>query len=116
MMQALTDQVGALAGTTQYGAAITHADIFSYKDPIDGSTSKNQGIRIYFADGGRIVFRLSGTGTSGATLRVYLDKIEKDIDRLELPMDQALGSLAAAAADIAAIEKFTGLGAPTAII
>ncbi len=116
MMQALTDRVGALAGTTQYGAAITHADIFSYKDPIDGSTSKNQGIRIYFADGGRIVFRLSGTGTSGATLRVYLDKTEKDIDRLELPMDQALGSLAAAAADIAAIEKFTGLGAPTAII
>jgi phosphoglucomutase len=112
----LSANIDALAENPEYGPQIESADIFTYTDPVDGSISANQGVRIYCADGGRIVFRLSGTGTSGATLRVYLDRVEKDPAMLEMETSLAVGKLADMAANIARIEHFTGLTAPTTII
>merc|ERR1719439_207938 len=65
-----------LIGTTVGGMTISAADMFAYNDPIDGSVSKNQGVRFIFSDGSRFVFRLSGTGVAGATIRLYLEKYE----------------------------------------
>ncbi|NOR20669.1 MAG: alpha-D-glucose phosphate-specific phosphoglucomutase [Xanthomonadales bacterium] len=112
----LSANIDALAEKSEFGSQIESADIFTYTDPVDGSISANQGVRIYCADGGRIVFRLSGTGTSGATLRVYLDRVEKDPAMLEMEISLAVGKLADMAANIARIEHFTGLTTPTAII
>jgi len=116
LMQKLTESIGTLKGQPAGDSTIDSADMFSYTDPVDGSVSKNQGIRIEFADGGRIVIRLSGTGTSGATMRIYLDKTLTEADQLGLDTSTALQQLAEAAAEIAQIEHFTGLSAPTAII
>ena len=71
------------------------ADDFAYTDPVDGSVSANQGIRILFTDGSRIVFRLSGTGTAGATLRLYLERFEPDPQRHGQDTQQALADLIA---------------------
>lgn len=116
LMTTLNDCAPALQGTDTAGLTIAAADVFSYTDPVDGSTSANQGVRVYTADGGRIVFRLSGTGTSGATLRVYLDKTETAAERTELTADAVLGALATAASEIARIEELTGVREPAAII
>jgi phosphoglucomutase len=116
IMRSLTEKIGGLANSSQWGATVSLADVFTYEDPVDGSVSPNQGIRIEFTDGGRIVFRLSGTGTSGATLRVYLDKIVKDPAGLDLDPDDALRDLATSAAEIARIEHYAGLSEPTAVI
>ena len=113
LMQNLADNVATLAADN---TEIETANVFDYTDPVDGSESKNQGIRIYMRDQGRIVFRLSGTGTSGATLRVYLDKPEHDPKLIPQSPAEALVDLANTAAAIARIEHFTGLQAPTAII
>lgn len=91
------------------------ADEFSYTDPVDRSISSHQGIRIISEDGRRIVFRLSGTGTRGATLRVYLERYEKGPDRLALETNSALAAIAKIAEGIAQIEKFTGMTAPSVI-
>jgi phosphoglucomutase len=95
---------------------ILAADIFSYTDPIDGSVSNNQGVRIFLHNGGRIVCRLSGTGTAGATLRVYLDKPERDPDLIQQTPAQALAELGQIAAEIVQIKHYTGLDTPTATI
>jgi phosphoglucomutase len=116
MMHALSDGVAELAGNAEFGDKISAADIFSYTDPVDGSVSRNQGVRIFFENGGRIVYRLSGTGTSGATLRIYLDKTETDIGLHDKPANSVLMNLATAAEKIARVEHFTGLQQPTAII
>jgi phosphoglucomutase len=92
------------------------ADNFTYHDPVDGSESKNQGVRIQFADGSRIIYRLSGTGTSGATLRVYLQQYETAAERLALDTTELLKPLGAIAAANARIEQHTGLTSPTARI
>jgi phosphoglucomutase len=113
LMQHLAETVTGLA---EDSPDVEDANIFDYTDPVDGSESKNQGIRIYMRDQGRIVFRLSGTGTSGATLRVYLDKPEHDPELILQSPAEALAGLALTAAEIARIEHFTGLQAPTAII
>ncbi len=94
---------------------IAAADDFAYLDPIDGSLSQQQGIRILFADGSRIVYRLSGTGTSGATLRVYIERYEPDPARHDLETQAALAELIALAGSIAEIRKHTGRDAPTVI-
>ncbi|MDP7041838.1 MAG: alpha-D-glucose phosphate-specific phosphoglucomutase, partial [Gammaproteobacteria bacterium] len=112
----LTDNIGSVAGSAGAGQQISEANIFEYTDPVDGSVSTNQGIRLFSADGGRIVLRLSGTGTSGATLRVYLDRTERGPGIAEKPAAAALSDLAGTAAEIARIEHFTGLTEPTAII
>jgi phosphoglucomutase len=109
------EQMPTLKGK-QFGAyKVEFCDDFSYTDPIDGSVSTKQGIRIGFTDGSRIVFRLSGTGTKGATLRVYLESYEPNIAKHNLDPQQALGELIAIADQIAQIRNFTGMDKPTVI-
>lgn len=100
----------------QFGQYIVaYADDFSYTDPVDGSVSKNQGLRIGFTDGSRIIFRLSGTGTKGATLRVYLESYEADVSKYDLDTQVALKELIDIAEEIAQIKKFTNRDQPTVI-
>ena len=100
----------------QFGSyEVDYADDFSYTDPVDGSVSKNQGVRIGFTDGSRIVFRLSGTGTQGATLRVYLESYEPNIAKHNLDPQQALGDLITIADELAQIHTLTGMEKPTVI-
>jgi phosphoglucomutase len=94
---------------------VAAADDFAYHDPVDGSVSKNQGIRVMFEGGSRVVFRLSGTGTSGATLRLYVERYEPDPKRHGLDTQEALADLIAAADDIAGIRSHTGRAKPTVI-
>ena len=109
------EQMSTLKGK-QFGTyEVDFCDDFSYTDPIDGSVSTKQGIRIGFTDGSRIVFRLSGTGTKGATLRVYLESYEPNIAKHNLDPQQALGELIAIADEIAQIRNFTGMDKPTVI-
>jgi phosphoglucomutase len=94
---------------------VAYVDDFSYTDPIDGSVTTNQGIRIGFTDDSRIIFRLSGTGTKGATLRVYLESYEPDVNKQDLDTQEALGELLKIAEEIAQIKKFTNRDVPTVI-
>jgi phosphoglucomutase len=77
LMTELRGKLSALPGTSVRGMKIATSDDFAYHDPVDGSVSRNQGIRVLFEGGSRVVFRLSGTGTSGATLRVYIERYER---------------------------------------
>lgn len=97
------------------GLRINQADDFTYTDPVDGSVSKHQGVRLLFTDGSRIIFRLSGTGTDGATLRVYLERFESDSRRHAQPAQQALAELIRIAEDIADIRAHSGMSAPSVI-
>ena len=115
LMGALREKVTVLAGTRLGGRSVSLADDFAYTDPVDGSLTEHQGIRICFADGARIVYRLSGTGTEGATLRVYLEHYEPDRDKLFSDLDVALGDLAALANEIAEIEARTGRTEPDVV-
>lgn len=91
------------------------ADIFEYHDPVDHSVSKNQGIRFMFADGSRIIFRLSGTGSVGATIRIYFEKFESDTSKLEMETATALEDIIKLGLDLSQIESITGRKAPTVI-
>ncbi|MFA5627792.1 MAG: alpha-D-glucose phosphate-specific phosphoglucomutase [Thiohalomonadaceae bacterium] len=115
LMQHIIDQFPALPGQTIAGRTVQLADNFSYIDPIDGSVSKNQGLRIIFTDGARIIFRLSGTGTVGATLRIYIESYEARQDKHQQNPQLALADLIAAAAHIAELEQRTGRKQPTVI-
>jgi phosphoglucomutase len=116
LVGALRTGLTGLVGRRLSGETVTTADDFCYRDPVDGSESAHQGIRVEFGDGTRVVYRLSGTGTTGATLRVYLERYESPDGELSLPVADALARLAARAAELGQIEKFTGLTAPTAKI
>jgi len=94
---------------------IAYADDFTYLDPVDGSTSAKQGIRIGFTDGSRIVLRLSGTGTVGATLRLYLERYEAADGRHDLETQTALEPLIALAEQLAGIQQRTGRQEPSVI-
>ena len=94
---------------------VSHCDDFSYTDPVDGSVSTHQGIRLNFTNGSRIVFRLSGTGTEGATLRVYLERYEPNVGNHVLNPQTALKDLIAIAAEVAQIHTFTNRSTPTVI-
>ena len=94
---------------------VSHCDDFSYTDPVDGSVSTHQGIRLGFTNGSRIVFRLSGTGTEGATLRVYLERYEPNVGNHALNPQVALKDLIAIAAEVAQIHTFTNRSTPTVI-
>jgi phosphoglucomutase len=111
----LRAQLGGLAGKSFGDLRLEHADDFAYHDPVDGSTSEHQGIRVLFADGARIVYRLSGTGTAGATLRVYLEAFEPDPKKHDRDPQAALRSLIGVADAIAGIKQRTGRSAPTVI-
>lgn len=115
LMDELRVQAKTLAETSIDGRDVAYADDFTYHDPVDGSTSSKQGIRIGFADGSRIVFRLSGTGTVGATLRVYLERYEPPDGQHGLDTQQALSDLIATADHIAGIKERTGRTAPSVI-
>ena len=94
---------------------IKTADDFSYRDPVDRSFTEGQGIRLVYENGSRIIYRLSGTGTAGATLRVYLEKYEADVAKHNIETQVALADLIGQANSIAAIQANTGRAAPTVI-
>ena len=91
---------------------VVAADDFSYRDPVDGSSAVGQGVRMFFEENARAVFRLSGTGTLGATLRVYLERFEAGSGQLDLDPQEALAPIIAAASDIAGIHARLGRAAP----
>ena len=115
LVDGLRARLAALPGTRIGALTIAAADDFAYHDPVDGSVSRNQGIRVLFEGGSRVVFRLSGTGTSGATLRVYIERYEPDPAKHGLETQAALADLIAAAEDIAGIRRHTGRAEPTVI-
>ncbi|MEN9473638.1 MAG: hypothetical protein RIS48_358 [Pseudomonadota bacterium] len=112
LISELRASLPALAGQTIAGQTIAWADDFAYTDPVDGSRSERQGVRLLLADSSRVVLRLSGTGTEGATLRVYLERHEPDPARHDLPLQQALAPLAALAEAVARIRHHTGRDQP----
>ncbi|MBE7561607.1 alpha-D-glucose phosphate-specific phosphoglucomutase [Acidithiobacillus sp. HP-6] len=115
IMATLTAQLPVLAGQTLAGRIVQTADDFAYTDQIDGSISSHQGLRLLFSDGARLVFRLSGTGTEGATLRIYHEHLEQDAARQQLDPQRVLRELIALGKDLTRIEKLTGRKAPTVI-
>lgn len=115
LMEALRAQLSTLPGTRAGELTVERADDFAYQDPIDGSKSSHQGIRIFFDNGSRAVFRLSGTGTSGATLRVYLEHYEPDVERHRQETQRALAKVTAAAEALSGIRERTGRDAPDVI-
>ncbi len=112
LISELRASLPTLAGQTMAGQTIAWADDFAYTDPVDGSRSERQGVRVVLADSSRVVLRLSGTGTEGATLRVYLERHEPDPARHDLPLQQALAPLAALAEAVARIRHHTGRDQP----
>ncbi|WP_062207002.1 alpha-D-glucose phosphate-specific phosphoglucomutase [Aureimonas sp. AU12] len=112
LMESLRDRLASMAGQRFGTLVVSEADDFSYRDPIDGSVSTGQGVRIVFSGGSRIVFRLSGTGTKGATLRVYIERYEPESGRLDMTIEEALGELVRTADAIGEITKRTGRDAP----
>ncbi|MCR9069563.1 MAG: alpha-D-glucose phosphate-specific phosphoglucomutase [Rhodobacteraceae bacterium] len=115
VMDGLRAQLNDLPGRKLGALTVSAADDFAYTDPVDGSSATGQGIRIRFEGGARVVFRLSGTGTVGATLRVYLERLETDPAALALDPQEALAPVIAAAEDLAQIRAFTGREAPDVI-
>jgi len=115
VMQHLRGSFATLTGKKLGKYTVKTCDDFSYTDPVDGSVSQNQGIRILFSDGSRIIFRLSGTGTEGATLRVYLEAYEADISRHHLDAQEALQELIEIALNISELRTRTGRDQPTVI-
>jgi phosphoglucomutase len=112
LMDALRARLDGLPGTEAAGRRITAADAFAYDDPVDGSRAEGQGLRVMFEGGGRAVFRLSGTGTAGATLRVYLEDFTDDPARFGEDAQAALAPVIAAADAVAGIRERTGREAP----
>jgi phosphoglucomutase len=115
LMAALLASLPGLAGRSFGPLTVAVADSFAYTDPVDGSVSANQGVRVLFEGGSRVVFRLSGTGTEGATLRVYLERYEPVGGDLDAETPAMLGDIIAAAETIAGIEAHTGRTAPDVV-
>ncbi|NHZ32270.1 alpha-D-glucose phosphate-specific phosphoglucomutase [Massilia rubra] len=113
LMTHLREQLPTLAGQVIDGYTVDLADDFVYKDPVDGSIASKQGVRIVMTDGSRIVFRLSGTGTEGATIRLYLERYERDVAMHDMPAQEALAGLAALADRLAGLHQRTGRDRPT---
>ena len=115
LMTNLRVRLPQLVGQRLSGFQVEKADDFSYTDPVDRSVAHQQGIRIIMVDGSRIVLRLSGTGTEGATLRLYLERYESSGARHNLPVQQALAELADVADKLAGIRSRTGRSAPSVV-
>jgi phosphoglucomutase len=113
LMADLRAKLPTLPGETFAGLTVETADDFAYTDPTDQSVSRNQGIRVLFQGGSRVVFRLSGTGTSGATLRVYLERYSAD--QLDRETPEMLADIIAAADEIAGITQHTGRTEPDVV-
>jgi len=113
LMRDLRAALPSLPGR-QFGVRqLVLADDFAYTDPVDGSVSGQQGIRLIFDDGARVIFRLSGTGTEGATLRLYLECFEADVALQDEPVQKVLAELATLADQVAGIRARTGMEGPT---
>ena len=115
LMDRLRERLGKLAGLETAAGTIASGDEFSYYDSVDESLTEGQGLRILFQDGSRIVYRLSGTGTVGATLRVYLERYTPADGDIMAPTPDALADLIAVSRDLASIERFTGRTAPDVV-
>jgi phosphoglucomutase len=115
VMEQVRSQFAGLAGRCFGDYRVKFCDDFSYTDPIDGSLAAGQGLRIGFEDGSRIVFRLSGTGTEGATLRIYLEAFEADPARQRVDAQQALAALIGIADELSQLKQRTGREQPTVI-
>ena len=115
VMDGLRGQLSDLPGKEIEGMRIASADDFAYADPVDGSVSRGQGLRVVFEDGSRIVMRLSGTGTEGATLRLYLERYVVGPEGLDADVQQALAPVMNAAEKLAGIRARTGREGPDVI-
>lgn len=115
MLAGLQAQLPVLPGQQLAGREVQVADDFSYTDPIDGSVSEHQGLRILFADGARLIFRLSGTGTTGATLRIYHEAYETNPEQFHRDPQRYLASLVTLGKDLTRLESLSGRKAPTVI-
>ncbi|APW48486.1 alpha-D-glucose phosphate-specific phosphoglucomutase [Rhodoferax antarcticus] len=113
LMLDLRAQLPQLQGRSFDARTVVLADDFSYTDPVDGLVSAKQGIRLVFDDGARVIFRLSGTGTEGATLRIYFENYEADTAHQDSPVQEALADLIAIAEQVAGVRARTGMAAPT---
>jgi phosphoglucomutase len=111
LMKNLRDSLPSRVGKD----GVVTADDFAYNDPVDHSSTSGQGVRLIFDNGSRIIYRLSGTGTAGATLRVYIEKYEADAAKNHVDPQDALKSMIAFARNAAGIEAHTGRAAPTVI-
>eukprot|EP00475_Leptophrys_vorax_P039447 TRINITY_DN7130_c0_g2_i2.p1 TRINITY_DN7130_c0_g2~~TRINITY_DN7130_c0_g2_i2.p1 ORF type:complete len:577 (-),score=45.97 TRINITY_DN7130_c0_g2_i2:286-2016(-) len=116
MVAHLRDVISKAKKGDKYGAyELAFADDFEYVDPVDGSVASKQGIRFVFSDGSRIIFRLSGTGSAGATIRVYVEQYEPDASRHDLDAQDALKPLIDIALSVSKLQEFTGRDKPTVI-
>ncbi|OOZ40226.1 alpha-D-glucose phosphate-specific phosphoglucomutase [Solemya pervernicosa gill symbiont] len=115
LMAHIESQLTHLVGTRIDGRTISYADNFAYLDPVDKSESQNQGLRIGFEDGSRIIFRLSGTGTVGATIRIYIEQLELEPSRQQQDTQQTLIALIEFASSLSELESRTGRSTPTVI-
>merc|ERR1712190_315461 len=115
MMKMMADKAGTLVGQEFGGMRMQTNDMFEYLDPVDGSISKNQGIRFIFEDASRIIFRLSGTGVAGATVRLYLEKFEPASGDLGRHQFEVVKPLAEIAFQLSNLKEYTGRDAPNVI-
>ncbi|KAG6407755.1 hypothetical protein SASPL_130752 [Salvia splendens] len=111
----LTEVNNIVKGIRSDVSKVVNADEFEYKDPVDGSISKHQGIRYLFEDGSRLVFRLSGTGSEGATIRLYIEQYEKDPSKIGRESQDALAPLVEVGLKLSKMQEYTGRSAPTVI-
>eukprot|EP01135_Chromosphaera_perkinsii_P009612 Nk52_evm62s1810 gene=Nk52_evmTU62s1810 len=114
-IQAMIANPGSVVGKSYGKLELSNLDNFCYTDPVDGSVSNNQGMRFIFSDGSRIVFRLSGTGSSGATIRIYIEQYEADSSKHDMDPQEALKPLIETAYELSQLKKFTGREKPTVI-
>lgn len=115
VMSRLREALPTLPGSQVQGRVVQTADEFAYDDPVDGSRATGQGLRVGFEGGGRLVLRLSGTGTVGATLRVYLEDVETDPTKMAQDPQVALAPMIAAVEDLTGIAALTGRSQPDVI-
>merc|ERR1712232_1206299 len=112
MMAKMGENSGKLVGQQKGGIEVKINDVFEYNDPVDGSVSKNQGIRFIFTDGSPIIFRLSGTGVAGATIRLYLEKYTGPSGNLGLHQFDVVKPLADIALSLSNLKQYTGRDEP----
>ncbi|KAG8382729.1 hypothetical protein BUALT_Bualt05G0107600 [Buddleja alternifolia] len=115
LQSSLSEVNNIIKGIRSDVSKVVHGDEFEYKDPVDGSISKHQGIRYLFEDGSRLIFRLSGTGSEGATIRLYIEQYEKDPSKIGRDSQDALAPLVEVALKLSKMQEFTGRSAPTVI-
>jgi len=115
VLQQVRDQFSELPGKTLAGRIVSACDDFAYTDPVDGSVSTGQGVRVLFEDGSRIIYRLSGTGTSGATIRLYLESYEADVSKHDMDAQDALADMITAADEVSKLRELSGRDCPTVI-